>query len=49
MFDIRRLEDININDVLLKTQYYNFFINGNIDSATNLINENHYLKFKKIN
>lgn len=49
MFDIRRLEDININEVTLKQQYYNSFINGNIDDAHNLIDNNPELKFKVIN
>lgn len=49
MFDIRRLEDININEVTLKQQYYNSFINGNIDDAHKLIEDNPNLKFKVIN
>lgn len=49
MFDIRRLEDININEVTLKQQYYNSFINGNIDDAHRLIEDNPNLKFKVIN
>lgn len=49
MFDIRRLEDININEVILKQQYYNSFINGNIEQAQQLINNNPELKFKVLN
>lgn len=49
MFDIRRLEDININEVTLKQQYYNYFINENIEQAHQLINDNPDLKFKVIN
>lgn len=49
MFNIRRLEDININEVILKQQYYNSFINGNIEQAHKLIEDNKDLKFKVIN
>lgn len=49
MFDIRRLEDINIDEVKFKSQYYNYFINGEIDKAHQLIEENQDLKFKVIN
>lgn len=49
MFDIRRLEDININEINLKGQYYNLFMGENIDEAHNLIESNQELKFKVIN
>lgn len=49
IFDIRKLEDININEVNLRQQYYNLFINGNIEEAQKLINNNSDLKFKVIN
>ena len=49
IFDIRRLEDINLNEVALKQQYYDYFINGNIEQAHQLIEDNQNLKFKVIN
>lgn len=49
MFDIRRLENININEVTLKQKYYDSFINGNIEQAHQLINDNPELKFKVLN
>lgn len=49
MFDIRRLEDINIDEITFKQQYYSLFINGNIEEAKKLIEDNEELKFKVIN
>ena len=49
MFDIRRLEDINIDEITFKQQYYSLFINGNIEDAKKLIEDNEELKFKVIN
>lgn len=49
MFDIRKLEDINLNEVTFRQQYYDYFVNGNIDQAHQLIEDNQDLKFKVIN
>lgn len=48
MFDIRKLEDINLNEVTLKQKYYDYFINGEIDKAHQLLEDNPDLKFKVI-
>lgn len=47
--NIRLLQDINLEDVQLKSDYYNYFINGNIDSAHQIIENNPQLKFKVLN
>lgn len=49
MIQIRKLQDINIGEVKLKEKYYNEFINGNINEANKIINNNPELKFKVIN
>lgn len=49
MIQLRKLEDINIEEVKLKEQYYNDFINGNIDKAQKTILDNPSLKFKVLN
>lgn len=49
MFDIRRLEDINLNEVILKQDYYNYFLNNNIDEAKQLIKKNPQLNNKVLN
>lgn len=49
IFDIRKLQDISIEEIQLKEKYYKFFIDGDIDNAKKIIEENDNLKSKVLN
>ena len=46
MINIRKLQDINLDDIILKQNYYDEFISGNIDVAHTIIEDNPELKTK---
>lgn len=46
MFQIYRLQDIQVDDVALKTEYYTKFLNGDISGAQAIYNANPQLKTK---
>ena len=45
----RTLQDIHLEDVSLKTQYYNYFLNGEIDNAKQVITSHSSLSSKVLN
>ena len=49
MINLTRLQDIQLNDLTLRSQYYNYFLNGQIDEAKNLISNNTQLNGKVVN
>jgi hypothetical protein len=49
MINIYKFQDINTNDINLRTQYYNYFLNGQIDEANQLILNNTQLNSKVLN
>lgn len=49
MFQLYRLQDIHIDDVDLKAQYYSLFLSGDIDDANTLVSANSQLESKVIN
>ena len=49
MFQLYRLQDIHIDDVGLKAQYYSLFLSGDIDGADALVSANPQLETKVIN
>lgn len=44
--DIRRVQDVSLDDITLRTNYYSYWQSGNISSAKNLINNNPQLRGK---
>lgn len=49
MANLKRMQDINLNDLELKNDYYNNFKEGNYEEAWNLIKDNDELSTKVIN
>lgn len=49
IYDIRRLQDIQLEDVTLKQQYYDEFFQGNITNARNIVTQNPQLHGKVLN
>lgn len=49
MFPIYNLQDISLNDVELKSQYYSLFMSGNITQAQALYDSNPQLRGKVVN
>lgn len=47
--NFKRLQDINLEDAILKQEYYNLMFNGNIDSARQILADNQQLSTKVIN
>ena len=48
MFQLYRIQDMQVSDISLKAQYYNLFLDGDIDSARQLIETNEQLNSKVI-
>lgn len=49
IYDIRRLQDIQLEDVLLKQQYYDEFFQGHISNARDIVTQNPQLHGKVLN
>lgn len=47
--DLNKLQDIQLNEIDLRSQYYNYFLNGDIVNSTKVITDNPQLNSKVLN